>query len=89
MEQSIAQSLYGFNQDDCVVSEMDTVTISPKYQVVIPKSVRDKLDLEPGQKVMVTEWDGIVHLVPVPTVDEAYGALPGLDTRVPREPDRL
>jgi AbrB family looped-hinge helix DNA binding protein len=44
---------------------MPTVTISPKYQVVIPKSIRDSLGLKPGQKVQAIEYQGRVELVPV------------------------
>jgi AbrB family looped-hinge helix DNA binding protein len=68
---------------------MDTVTLSPKYQVVIPKSVREELGLEPGQKLMAMAWKGAVHLVPVASADDLCGSLPGLDTTIEREPDRL
>jgi len=85
---SIVQALYD-NPIGSVVTQMETVTISPKYQVVIPKSVRDELDLKPGQKVMAMAWDGGVQFVPVASADELHGSLPGIDTNVSREPDRL
>ena len=44
---------------------MDTVTISPWYQVVIPKTIRESLDLHPGQKVQALQYGDRVELVPV------------------------
>ncbi len=64
MGQSIAQSLYG-SATDCAVSTMEVVKISPKYQVVIPKDVREALGLRPGQKVMVMAYAGRAQIVPV------------------------
>jgi AbrB family looped-hinge helix DNA binding protein len=68
---------------------MTTVTISPKYQVVIPKSIRDSLGLKPGQKIQAIEYNGRVELVPVRPVREMRGFLSGIDTTVPREDDRV
>jgi AbrB family looped-hinge helix DNA binding protein len=68
---------------------MTTVTISPKYQVVIPKSIRESLGLKPGQKIQAIEYNGRVELVPVRPVREMRGFLSGIDTTVPREDDRL
>lgn len=52
---------------------MATVTVSPKYQVVIPSEVRRRLNLRPGQKVAVVEKDGVVHLVPIRSLKELKG----------------
>lgn len=68
---------------------MSIVTISSRYQVVIPKDVREKLDLRPGQKVMAIPYRGRVELVPVRSMKEARGFLKGIDTSVPREEDRV
>lgn len=68
---------------------METVTISPKFQVVIPKSVRDSLGLKPGQKVQVIEYDNRIELIPVMPLEEARGFLAGMDTTIEREPDRV
>ena len=68
---------------------MTTVTISPKYQVVIPKSIRESLGLKPGQKIQAIEYNGRVELVPVRPVQEMRGFLSGIDTTVPREDDRV
>ena len=67
---------------------MAAVTISPKYQVVIPKEVRRKLGLVPGQKVQVVLYEDRVELIPVKPVRRTRGFLKGIDTRVPREDDR-
>jgi len=68
---------------------MTAVTISPKFQVVIPKLIRDSLDLHPGQQVEVIEYDGRVEYVPVCTLESMRGFLAGIDTNVPRGDDRL
>ena len=67
---------------------MTTVTISPKFQVVIPKSVREKLKLEPGQKVQAIVYDGRIELIPLRTPAEIRGFLKGIDTNIGRETDR-
>lgn len=68
---------------------METVTISPKFQVVIPKNIRDKLKLRPGQKVQAILYQDRIELVPVRSVREMKGFLRGIDTDVPREGDRM
>ena len=68
---------------------MDSVTISPKYQVVIPKSIRESLGLRPGQKVQAILYGNRVELVPIVPVKQMRGFLRGIDTDVPREGDRL
>lgn len=68
---------------------MTTVTISPKFQVVIPKDIREKLDLRPGQMVQVIEHDGRIEFLPVRSIKSMRGFLAGIDTTVPRDDDRL
>ena len=68
---------------------MSTVTISPKFQVVIPKEVREKLGLTPGQKVQTIVFEDRIELIPVKPVKKMKGFLKGIDTNVPREADRL
>jgi AbrB family looped-hinge helix DNA binding protein len=68
---------------------MDQVTISTKFQVVIPKNVRDKLNLKPGQKVQVIPYMGRIEMIPVRDVKESRGFLEGIDTTIEREPDRV
>jgi AbrB family looped-hinge helix DNA binding protein len=68
---------------------MAAVTISPKFQVVIPKEIRRKLGLLPGQKVQVVVYGDRIELIPVRPAKRMRGFLKGIDTRVPREGDRV
>lgn len=69
---------------------MDTVTISPKFQVVIPKSIRERLRLIPGQKVQAIAYDERIEFIPVRPAKELRGILRGLDTSFERdEEDRV
>jgi len=68
---------------------MHTVTLSPKYQVVIPKEVRESLRLRPGQKMQVFEYEGRIELIPERDIEELRGFLKGIDTRFKREADRV
>lgn len=68
---------------------METVTISPKFQVVIPQSIRKALNLRPGQKVVVNQRDGRIEFVPVKPAGELKGVLKGLDVHFEREDDRI
>ena len=70
-------------------AEMSTVTISPKYQVVIPKEIRERLKLTPGQKVQTVAYDDRIELIPVVPIKKMKGFLKGIDTQVPRDVDRL
>ena len=67
---------------------MATVTVSSKYQVVIPKEVRDRLQIRPGQKVEAFAIGGRVELVPVRPLADMRGYLKGMDPDFEREPDR-
>jgi len=67
---------------------MDTVTISPKFQVVIPKGIRTRLKLRAGQKIQAMVYQDRIELVPVRPVRQLKGFLRGIDTSVPREQDR-
>ena len=68
---------------------MQTVTISPKYQVVIPKEIRDRLGLLPGQKVQAIAYGGRIELIPVRPARQMKGFLKGIDTKIEREGDRV
>jgi AbrB family looped-hinge helix DNA binding protein len=68
---------------------METVTVSPKYQVVIPSRVRELLGVQPGQKVKVILYDNRIEMIPIRPIREARGFLKGIDTSVEREPDQL
>jgi len=64
---------------------MDVVTVSPKYQVVIPQKVREALHVKPGQKMQVIAYSGKVVLIPVRPIEEARGSLKGMDSTIERE----
>jgi len=68
---------------------MDTVTISPKFQVVIPKNIRDRLKLKAGQLVQAIAYLDRIELVPVRKARTLRGSLKGLDTTVLRDRDRV
>ena len=67
---------------------MDRVKVSPKYQIVIPKEVREALDLRPGQEVAVLRHRGRIELIPMSPIKEMRGLLRGIDSTIEREPDR-
>jgi AbrB family looped-hinge helix DNA binding protein len=69
--------------------QVETVTVSPKYQIVIPKSIRERLRLRPGQKVQAILYENRIELVPVHPPKKVKGFLKGIDTDVPREKDRI
>ena len=68
---------------------MEVVTVSPKYQVVIPRRIRETMGLAPGQKVQMFLVGNRIELVPVRDVKDMRGFLSGIETDVPREDDRL
>ena len=67
---------------------MTTVTVSPKFQVVIPRAVRERLQLRPGAKLMVVESGGGVRLVPLLPAAALRGIARGIDTVIADDPDR-
>jgi AbrB family looped-hinge helix DNA binding protein len=68
---------------------MTTVTVSPKFQVVIPLEIRVALGIRPGQKVQAIQYQDRIELIPVRPMRKARGLLRGIDTAVPRDDDRL
>lgn len=64
---------------------MNPLTISSKYQVAIPREVREQFNLKPGQKVMFLPYKNMLTLVVVPSVENARGMFKGIDTDVERE----
>ncbi len=66
---------------------MTTATVSPKYQIVIPKEVRRKLALKPGQQLSVSEKDGHIELPPILTAEQLVGFLKG-KTKLPFEREK-
>ena len=68
---------------------MTRTTLSPKFQIVIPKAVRSAMKLKPGTTFSVIEHDGHIELLPVRTARQMRGFLSGIDTAVPRDKDRV
>jgi AbrB family looped-hinge helix DNA binding protein len=68
---------------------MQIVTVSPKYLVVIPKTVREALHLRLGQKMQVVQYEGRIELIPERDIKELRGFLKGINTEFKREADRI
>ena len=68
---------------------MTSVTVSPKYQIVIPKEIRESMGIVSGQKVQITSYQGRIKVIPLKPMKAMRGFLQGIDTTVLREEDRL
>lgn len=69
---------------------MKTITVSPKYQIVIPREIRDAMNVEPGQKLQIFQHGQRIELMPVRDIKEMRGFLKGANLRTEREEeDRL
>ena len=68
---------------------MDTVLVSQKYQVVIPRAIREALGIAPGQRLQAFRYGDRLELVPVRPLAQARGFLAGLDSQVERDGDRV
>jgi AbrB family looped-hinge helix DNA binding protein len=68
---------------------MQTVTVSPKFQVVIPRAIRESLGLQPGQKIQAILYENRIELIPLKSIQATRGFLKGIDTSIERERDRL
>ena len=66
---------------------MQAVTISSKYQVVIPREIREQFGLKPGQKVVFIPHKKTLRVIIVPPIEDAHGFLEGIDTNIEREED--
>ena len=67
---------------------MTVVTVSHKFQVVIPRDIREALRLQPGQKVQALQYQNRVELIPVRSMRDMRGFLKGIDTSVVRDKSR-
>ena len=65
--------------------DVSKVKLSPKFQVVIPQLVRKKLDLKPGEQIVVIEKEGIIHLIPLKPIKQMRGFAKDADTKAIRE----
>lgn len=68
---------------------MTEVTVSPKYQIVIPKEIRESMGIVSGQKVQIISYQGRIEVIPLKAMKEMKGFLKGIDTNVAREKDRI
>jgi AbrB family looped-hinge helix DNA binding protein len=68
---------------------MTAVTVSPKFQIVIPKDVRQALGIKVGERLDAIPYRGHIALVPVRSLKSARGFLKGIDTDIVREADRV
>ena len=68
---------------------MNAVTLSPKFQIVIPQEVRDQVHLEAGQQMQIIAYNDRIELIPIQLPARMRGFLKGIETTVPREDDRL
>jgi AbrB family looped-hinge helix DNA binding protein len=64
---------------------MEVTTISSKFQLVIPRKIREQFNLKPGQKVVFLPYKKTLRMVIVPSLEDAYGMLKGLDADNLRE----
>ena len=68
---------------------MKSVTISPKFQVVIPEMIRNAMNLKAGEKVMVFQYENRIEYIPQKKMKDMRGFLKGINTSVEREKDRV
>ena len=68
---------------------MTSVTVSPKYQVVIPKEVRESMGIVSGQKIQILTYQNRIELIPIRPMKKMKGFLKGVDTNVKRDKDRV
>lgn len=68
---------------------MTTVKLSPKYQIVIPKEMRNKLKLRPGQRLQLIQFEDRIEFILLKEIKDARGFLKGINTDIKREGDRV
>jgi len=68
---------------------VSTVTVSPKFQVVIPKEIREPMGIHSGQKVQMVQFQNRIELIPIKPINQLRGFLKGIKTDVKRDKDRV
>ena len=68
---------------------MNTVTISPKFQVVIPQAVREAMGLRTGERAHIIAFRTRIEIIPLRDIRKLRGYLKGIDTSFARENDRV
>ena len=66
---------------------MTAVTVSSKFQVVIPKEIRESMGIVSGQKVQIMTYQNRIELIPLKPIKELRGLLKGIDTEIKRDSD--
>ncbi len=67
---------------------MEITTVSSEFQIVIPENIRQRLKIQPGQRVGVIQYDDRIELILLRPIKEMRGFLKGIDTRIERLSDR-
>lgn len=67
---------------------MTIVKVSPKYQILIPRKIREKMKLKPGQKFQIIEYNNRIEFILIKDIKEMRGILKGMDTTIKRDEDR-
>ena len=65
--------------------ETETVMVSPRYEIVIPRAIRESLSIHPGQKIQLVRYQNHIELIPVRSARELRGFLKGIDTTIEEE----
>jgi AbrB family looped-hinge helix DNA binding protein len=68
---------------------MNVVKVSPKFQIVIPEEIRKSMQIKPGERIQVLQYENRIELVPIKSMKEMRGFLKGIDTKIIRESDRI
>lgn len=68
---------------------MKAVTVSPKFQVVIPRDLRKSMDIQPGTRVQILQYENRIELIPLKSPRSLRGFLKGIDTTIERDSDRI
>ncbi len=68
---------------------MTTVTVSPKYQIVIRRNIRESMEIHPGEEVQVLQYENRIELIPAKRIKEMRGILKAIDTTIKRNQDRV
>jgi len=68
---------------------METTVVLSRFQIVIPKTIREALSIRPGQTLQVIQYEGRIELIPIKPMREMRGFLSGISTTVEREHDRI
>lgn len=68
---------------------MNLISVSPKYQMTIPKEIRKNIDIQPGEKIQVILYKNRIEYIPVKSINNLRGFLKGMNSSLDREEDRI